>query len=319
MAGTTAVFPVEKKTSPLAEYLKKIPLWDVINTKEFIGKDLITVNENDDLNKVLHVLNRARIHAVPVKKGDQIIGLVDLLDIVKYLCTNQQSLGDLTIQESQVMKTPVSKVVNFSYKDPMIPIFEGNPAYSAAEVLARGIHRVLVFNEQKNAVGLCSQSDLIAFLNAKKEAPELSSFMQAPLTETCGGLPTAMFDVRQGPQVLHIEPQKTVLEGLEKLARTGASALAVIDPNTGKLVGDFEVSDLRGMVQESLKETLADHLAKHGKRKPCVESLGSFKSLGDIISALAKDRKRHIWIGEGEKPNAIITMTDAIRSGLGLS
>jgi len=31
-----------------------------------------------------------------------------------------------------------------------------------------------------------------SFLNAKKEAPELSSFMQAPLTETCGGLPTAV-------------------------------------------------------------------------------------------------------------------------------
>ena len=52
--------------------------------RELMSRDVITVDIGETVNPVLELMNRHQIHYVPVTDQGNLVGIITMLDIVKY-------------------------------------------------------------------------------------------------------------------------------------------------------------------------------------------------------------------------------------------
>ena len=52
--------------------------------RELMSRDVITVDIGETINRVLELMNRHQIHYVPVTEQGDLVGIITMLDIVKY-------------------------------------------------------------------------------------------------------------------------------------------------------------------------------------------------------------------------------------------
>ncbi len=59
--------------------------------REVMTDEVVTVAINDDIEQCMGLMTNRRIRHLPVKKGDRVIGLISIGDIVKAIISDQQS------------------------------------------------------------------------------------------------------------------------------------------------------------------------------------------------------------------------------------
>jgi CBS domain-containing protein len=52
--------------------------------RDLMTKDVITVDIDEPLSRVLELMDRHQIHYIPVTKGGSLCGIINMLDLVKY-------------------------------------------------------------------------------------------------------------------------------------------------------------------------------------------------------------------------------------------
>lgn len=313
----------------LAELLAKTKVQDVIATRKFVGHELIIANADDTLETGMRMLARAGISSIPVLGPDnKMMGFVDLLDICKFFAVRARESNRESMEKEfpQLLHTKLRELVDFSKKDPMVqPVFEGAPALEVAITLGKGVHRMLVFNEQK-VFSLISQADLIRYLSTflemkGSEDKRVQAMADRTVLET--GAVSQLWDIRRPVGVLSINADATVFQALLKLASTGASGLAVLDPKTGALFGNFSAADLKAFVTDPKNmpfelyfQNVGTFLARHSpaSTKPVTALLRpEGPSFGSVLSLAAKTRVHRVWlVNEAFKPVGVCTLTNLI-------
>eukprot|EP01133_Synstelium_polycarpum_P016157 gene16157-19227_t len=153
-------------------------------------KSIITIDSTDTVKSCLEILSKNKILSLPVVEAStkDFLGFVDMVDILHSIiyfysdsksknCENDcpqfakwceetdENMQAVTKKGREYASQPVSKIINQSKYDEFIPVDESGTLYQLLdEVLNKGVHRVLVYNEDAEVKGLVSQSDILKYL-----------------------------------------------------------------------------------------------------------------------------------------------------------
>jgi CBS domain-containing protein len=329
------VVPAPVSQNPLKKLLSQTTVQDIISTREYVGKEVVSVDNTTPLAKAVSLMTKAHVSSLPVlNQSNVFLGFLDLLDIAKYILASlpgeEIEQGEIGEDKSQAIdNTPVNDLLNLSQQQPKVALHINASGLQAAETLLSA-HRTCVFTDERALVGVCSQSDINRWLSTAtfkymSENPELAYMVKLSLHQF--GLLSGQqhgTDPHSPPIVLQVPASEKLSSALAKLTRTGASCLAVTDPHSGKLIGNFSLRDLhpaftkdepKKRVWSFFKSTIGDYLKEHSPQSlsPVADKEGKM-SLQEIMQILAKKKLHHLWITSAEnKPQGVVTLTDILR------
>jgi len=275
----------------------------------------VTVKTTDSVEDVVSVLKKHSILSAPVlDETSSCIGVVDMLDIVRFIVAaspqeselKKDELGSLNVAGRAISLVPIKSVVNASGKDAPVMIFKDSPASMLADLFAKGVHRAILFSKDKEVAHVVSQSDVNRFVSENLKRGALKEIGQKSLKAL--GYNTVKIET--------VSTDATVIEALQKMQKQGVSALAVIDTQSGRLVGNFSASDCRGLYKESfphLLDTVQDFLKTHSPKSLQTIVGVPETSLIDVSAELVEKKLHHMWVVEEFKPTGIISLTDIMR------
>jgi len=301
------------------------PFWNALHktTASQLTSSTVAVTvlkSNASVEYAVRTLAEKKVLSVPVvdhKDESQVLGLIDVLDVVSFIIRVAPDVKDIKENELRSLEmcgramafAEVKEVLDASGRDPYVPVYSDSPATFPTDLLASGVHRVPLFAAgSSNLTAILSQSDVIRFVYAQiNHGGDLHHVCQKSLTEL--GLSST--------NVFSVTTEQTVLSALKVLDDKRVSALAVVDATTGRLVGNFSASDLKGLYQEqfpSLLLSVGEYLEKHsaGSLKPCV--VLPTASLQVALGEMVDNRLHRLWIVDGEfRPQGIVSQTDVVK------
>ena len=181
-------------------------------------------------------------------------------------------------------------VINESKRDPYVVIDAKSGGRLAFELLARGIHRVLLSDHSGKVLGNLSQSDLVNYIFEHKNYGDNKTVV----TST-----TAKDMVASGSAVV-CHMGERVISLLQRMKETGVSALAVLN-HDGRLKGNFSASDLKGIYEVDstvppFKEHVEDFLEEHSPASLSPVVVRGDASLETVVATLVESKLHHIWV-----------------------
>lgn len=154
---------------------KTAPSW---TAADLMQRDVKTVDADLPVPELEYTLVSAAISGAPVMEGKKVVGVVSRSDIVEVL-TAEQEFGELVgewyvdamrgaggdKQRKALHATVGQRLQGMRVRDIMNPeLISVDPGMPAAEIarvmLARGVHRVLVIEDER-LLGLITTSDLL--------------------------------------------------------------------------------------------------------------------------------------------------------------
>jgi predicted transcriptional regulator len=116
--------------------------------REYASTSLVTIDINTPLQQVAKILTDSNIHGAPVKRGDQLVGMVTLTDLGKAVATgNVGSAGDIMSQN-------------------VFTVEEGRPVYEAMRLFAEYSVGRLIVTANGLPKGVITQSDVLRKISA---------------------------------------------------------------------------------------------------------------------------------------------------------
>jgi CBS domain-containing protein len=285
-------------------------------------KPLLTLFSDEPISHALEKLGKYRVLGAPVQDTNRLIGFVEMMDIAVFAVASlpdPESSETLDIRKRAffgrtIAETPIKDVMGLAGSNSMA-VLENDPVSHAVQVFQRGIHRVAVYNEQKQVVSVMTQTDILRLIKhaIQSDVKDCGRFGERRLADF--GYP--LKDTR----VFSINGDAKVISAIGKLAMTRVSALAVVNPQTGAIIGTFSSSDLRGLDDEqfpNLKRTVFQYLEMYSPAslKPIVETSNT-QSLFHTIKTMLDNKVHRVWLVDKERnPCGVISMTDIMRLAL---
>jgi len=300
----------------------------------------IDVEECTTLDKVLEILAKNNIRAVPVYRTEGhhklYTGIVSSFDIVFYVAleiyyrdsesSSPAAKGNL-FSAYGFARTAVGEIVGkISLEGKSVWTFEATDnLVKVAEYFSKGIHRALV-GQREDATGkrvyrLVSQTDLVRFIVRNQESiTNLKStkcpkgLLQMPLEEL------GLVHPDGGSKVLDIKEDQIALEGFHTMEMEGVHALPVVD-SEGRIISTLSTADIYGLDSTNLQQTLSPvgEFLKATHKDQMLHPV-TCKSRDTLLNVLTKmnaaEVHRHqVWvINSEEKVVGVVSMTDAIRT-----
>jgi CBS domain-containing protein len=301
-----------------------------ITLQEFLSKNprpLISFRSNDILADAIVKLQSSNISSAPVLGDDNsVLGFVDALDMLAFLIiVNSRLLYETKAGESRNLKqdemnltlrrqkdykiTHIQDVIDSSQRNPFIRLTGNSSLQAAAELFAKGIHRIAVSSEDgKQFLGIISQSDLLSFsledINKRPELKDLRIGQAKNLNiKLHGVLPTVQ-----------------TIDALLSMHKDGLSSYAIVDGFD--LLGVLSASDIK-------HASLADNFSKllmpvydfikdlhkeSGKTEDYLVAVTPDIKLSDAIKTMIKERVHRIFVTKPPRiPYAVMSLTDIIR------
>lgn len=226
----------------LTEYLKGAPM---ASLALYTHPKLVTVGVNAPLSKAGELLRENNIYALPVMDSDgKPVGLVDLQDIVSFLCKQLKGDGEWTAERrKQVIEhhqkeshayfdTPVSALINSSGNDPYLPLSaDDTSVYDAIARLTKGARRIPVTDGQE-IIAVISPSLIIRYLAQHVADPVFARVFSMKVAE----MPTK--------HVVSVKGSDLVVDALMKMNDQGVASVAIVD-NNHHLYSTMTLKDLR--------------------------------------------------------------------------
>jgi CBS domain-containing protein len=311
----------EKDKNPLRRLLDRTTVADALKFKDKArptGKQLISFPDDLQLHEAVSRLAKNRILSAPLFDIEgQCVGFIDVLDICAWILAcfpdpNKLQEHDLQTWQNMTHKlrsTPVRELTNLSGRDPFVPIYEDQPMTSIVQEFVKGVHRVAILSRASGKfIGMFSQYDLVLWAAEQLSAKSSEVSKMGSKTMKDFGLSG------RGFQIYSVTTDSKVLAAIFKLLVRGVTGLAVVDPASGKLVGNFSAADIRGLYEEqfpSLAAPVGDFLLEYSPEsmKPRVERPG--RTLTEIVQAFVTEHVRRFWVIDKDyKPENVISLTD---------
>ena len=128
--------------------------------KNWMSKTVITIDENDSMNKVMDLMKEHEIGMVPVMKKGKLVGIVTDRDL------KRASASDATTLEVHELLFLISKikVKNIMTKDPITVPFDFTVEEAAEVLMKNRISGVPVVDQDGQIVGTITKGDLFRVL-----------------------------------------------------------------------------------------------------------------------------------------------------------
>jgi len=279
------------------------------------GQKLLCIDANHTINDCLQLLKENNISACPVvdnKQNNKAIGFVDVLDICAYalhlwrtFCHSENAKFTEMINSRKFFDTNIRELINFSGRDSFLHLpvtaslldcfncFYDNQFKS---------HRLILMNENGQAMKLISMLDLINFANQHINliAFSDSKINEAKLLKAC----------------IMIRHDSMLANALSVLCDNGISGLALVDLES-KLVANFSASDLKGALPEVFNffwKPTVDYLRNSSvKSKLPPRAFDMKANLRDIIKTMSDDKIHRVFLtDEMQRPIGVVSCTDLI-------
>jgi CBS-domain-containing membrane protein len=192
--------------------------------QQIMTSPVITAHENEALGPVVHRLLEGSLKRLPVVNADnQIVGMISRLDVLRAAAgygigqQEQAPIPKLGQNIGELMSKDVSLV---HVNDDLIDVLQ--------KMLNAPIKRVVVLDEQERAVGVITESDLVARVSPV-ERPNILQALAARVMAT--NMEAGRLTARglMSENVLSAPPETTVVEGISLMLREGRKHLVVID------------------------------------------------------------------------------------------
>jgi len=265
------------------------------------------------------------------RKPGVVLGFVDMLDILTYIVSElpsqrveKEGMEPLELAGRSLLESPIANVINFSHKNKIVPIAQGHTVREALQFFAKGIHHMLLFDDDKAVTGLVSQSDFLRLIH--------SHFAKGELQQTCNFNFDKKF--REIDSSVSILPTDTVFQAISKLGAGVLRTLPVIDKN-GMMVGNFSAADIGyafaigrrevedldqdevfRMIFGHLHLTVQDYLTKFHPKSLTPQLCLPTITLEEVCKVMVESHIKQLWVTDDlatKVPIGVITQTDICR------
>jgi len=309
----------------------------VLNTKlgELVkDQSLICLSTEDTVESALETLARHNISAAPVVAYGQekrVLGFVDVLDLVAYMCTvATRLLVKSTTGESRHLATDdfdmlrkrskefklavVVDVIDFSGRDHYYHLKSDVTVQDAIDLYLKGAHRIAVTSDDNpnNIIGILSQSLVLQRLSSVDDRNSL------PLTllET-----TVESAVHKSTKVISVHPGDLAIDSFLMMHKNNLSSVAVAS-HEGQLMTNLSASDLKGLATkdlEALRYTTLDYLelarTAKGRHKEFLVAVKPNATLFEAILLAVRQKTHRLYVVDNDmKPLGVLSMTDMLRA-----
>lgn len=154
--------------------------------KDIMQTSVFSVSENSSVKEVVRIIFSTGISAVPVVKGNKLVGIIAESDIIEHMYPKEAESKDADILKSAhlVMKSTVSDVMKTNVKS----VKASNSFISAGAIMSRNSFRSLpVVDEANSLIGMVSQGDIFREI-IKEELPAMEK-------DRYGGFISRYYDV----------------------------------------------------------------------------------------------------------------------------
>lgn len=314
-----------------ADWRKWQTLLEQFDMHSFINEqDTRVVTATDTVTDTLTIFTRHNIHSAPVFDPAQgsFIGMIDMLDLVAFLCRFSGSLGgtkrlertELNYekikqnldamsdeQRANANNTPVHALIGLSERTSWSPISVETPAQTIIKLLAeRNVHRLPVVTEEGDRfLGVITQIDLVRWLHAHRdELPE--SLKRLKVRDSRLG----------GVEMVTVASNATVIEALILMDEKKVSALPIVDLD-GHLRGNISATDISRLgispsdkAHDLLQKLFIPVASFH--TEPVVTCTMD-TPIAEILAAVNFNRVHRLWVVDNNtKPISVISLGDVL-------
>ena len=123
-------------------------------------RDLITVDINDGLEKAEHLLKKHRIRHIPVVKGQEILGMLSINDILRI------SFADGAFREEEDISSSIYEMftIRMLMRSKLETVRSDNTIKEVAEKFVESEYHSLPVVDDGILVGILTTTDLIKYL-----------------------------------------------------------------------------------------------------------------------------------------------------------
>jgi CBS domain-containing protein len=268
-------------------------------------KGMTCVSSHDTVEQTIKKMTDANVLSAPVMEGSSVLGLVDALDILYFILSivpeDSMVAEEIDRASRAAAFKSVKEVMDFSGRDPYVPLYHSSPASEAVQLFTMGVHRVTVVDESGAPEGTVSQSDVNKLAAANLHMGKLKPVGERSIKSLVLG---------QGGCIT-VAPTATVVEALKQLKSEGVSALAVADEQ-GNLIGNLSARDFFAMFKRSFQDLtlpVLDYLQQASPGSLTPASVTENDTLLQVSKKLAEGL-HHVWVASDGKATGVITLTD---------
>ncbi|KAF5357214.1 hypothetical protein D9756_006365 [Leucocoprinus leucothites] len=266
------------------------------------------------------------------------IGLFDFSDVNAFLtlAATRHTLSpeiirsnerlDRIVEAAKAGRVGVRLVSNFSDKNPYVSLSQDANLISVLEAFARGAHRVFIENTDTQSsassspqvIGMISDKHLLSFFSSYASTSPTSSSITAlpPLQRFTS---RALYEIPHPLLNLHrtvvaASSVATVMDAMRLMSEEGVSSVAVVDEESGMVIGGVSVTDIGRVVVPSQSNQILGTPLKYfltsiklpdgstdGADKYPVYSVFPSSSLGYTIEKLLATNARRLFVTDEEE------------------
>jgi len=260
----------------------------------------------------------APVYDLVAKKYTGFLDMKDLISFVVFVDDDQKSnvpnnLQAIITSGCKLFKVPTEGVscTYLSRRNSFHPVSKSDSLLDVCKILAKGLHRVPVVDDNGEVVDIISQSSIISFLH--KHASQTKHETVLTIKELHIGTNA----------VISATADTKAIDVFRLMDNKKISGVAVVDEE-GKLIGNTSGSDLKLFIKtlsvDILQEPITQFLKKIRQesveiRSPTI-SCSSRDTLSMLIGKLASTKVHKIFVADdssGYKPLAVVSITDILR------
>jgi len=297
-----------KVDDELITLLGKTNVLDLLHGKK--GGDIFVVHRDDSLSTVMKTLAEMNITSVPVlTKEEKFYGFIDILDCLKFLVDllgeHVVTKADFDVYAADEFKAAtVGKLMTYPYskKNPFHPVTSSQSLISVVELMAKGLHRIPVVDDDRNLLNIITQSTVIQFLKSHMN--------------TCGSKCTMPLKEMEfsDQYVIRIEESERAIVAFRVMKTTGVSCVAIVSElgEGGKIKGNVSAKDIKkiastGRFVSRLYKTVGEFISND----PVV--LKRNDTLEKAVETLCEHKIHHVYVVDDKQyPVGVISLTDIL-------
>ncbi|EFA82202.1 hypothetical protein PPL_04625 [Heterostelium album PN500] len=257
------------------------------------NRKLVTIKGNETIINAMEIMAKNQILSLPVVEPEnekEFMGFIDMVDIIHsilcYYTTNENT----------------KNCENQSKYDNFIPVdFRGTLRQLISEVFQKDIHRVIVFNDDADGIGILSQTDMIKYFLENLDS--LGECVHKSVDEL------KLIDNK----VISMHENGISIHAFYLMLFHAVPGIAIVNENND-LVSSISLSDLRGLNADSYPNLLkpTGEFLNNKKTITCTKET----SLEVLMLTMFEHKIHRVWVvdsKESKKCIGVITMVDIMK------
>jgi CBS domain-containing protein len=265
----------------------------------------------DSIFKVLDKLSKTKLESIPVLCDDQWKGQVALYDIIRFYLSDHPQAKDFSGPIQNVLDMLVHQkgspdtflgVIIFPYKTSCVMTIT-----SLFEPFSKGIHVVLIQNNDKKVYKIISSYDVLSYIIKNPDMIHQSVKYETIEKLNCITVPA-----------ISVSCNTKILDAYSLIQDNRIEAVAITYPDTEEVMGTLSISDFVKVTDESLKQmsnqTVKEFIcSKHGNIRLPITTHKKETFLV-VLNRFTQEGVHRIWVVDSNrKLQGLVSIPDVFR------